>query len=428
MRGGAPYPGTLRGSRGALARFRDPGERAPGMWLAVAAAAAVGVALASSPVPRITPDSATYLTGAERLAEDGRFESCDGPIALFAPGYSAAMAPLLRLGLDAPQAARVVNVLATFLLVLGAAALANGAGLSRRACTLTAVAVAASYVALRDGALAWSEPLFGALLSWLLVIVVNGGKGLAVRVSPRVAAAVLLTWAILLTRHSGVFLLPAVGLAAWLGTDATRRRPARVGAFLLAVLVVPGAWWLRNVDVDGEPFGRRSGPGFTPLEVLRQLPDGLSSLAVPTDVPYPIRLLVLVPVAFAAYRAACRGRSGEDVRLTVLVLGTTIAAYVLGVTLAAMRTVVDPIDTRLLSPILVPAVVLVALGVTAPSTEPRRLVERALSVWAIALMATMVLLAPGVVWRGHTMERDLSVIADDVSCAEWPARYPAPPR
>ena len=389
------------------------------MLLVLAVLAALAVAFASSPLPRITPDSASYLTGAEKLAEDGRFESCDGPITLFAPGYSAAMAPLVRLGLEAPDAARLVNVLATLLLVLGAGALAAGAGLSGRASAVVALAVAVSYVALRNGALVWSEPLFCALLAWLLVALVGDGRGLEVRMAARPPVALVLGWALLLTRHSGLFVLPAIVLAAWLGSEAQRHRLARVVAFSVALVALPAAWWLRNVHVDGAPFGRRSGSRSTAFEVLGQLPDGLSSLALPADLPLALRLVVAVPLVAAIVLSVRRGLCERRTGAAVSILATAVVAYTVGVTLAAMRTLVDPLDTRLLSPIFVPAVVLVAVG----AASPRARLERALAAWSVAVVCVMAVLAPGVAWRGHEKARDLGVVSDEVSCARWPARY-----
>ena len=108
-------------------------------------------------------------------------------------------------------------------------------------------------------------------------------------------------------------------------------------------------------------------------------------------------------------------------RVGVAVLTTATVVYAAAVTVAAMRTVVDPIDTRLLSPILVPIAVLVAVGVSALSTR----LEKGLAGFALAVVATMTLLAPGVAWRGHEAERTLTTIPDDISCADWPRRYSA---
>ena len=388
------------------------------MILGIAVLASLAVAFAACPLPRVTPDSASYLTGAERIAESGRFESCVGPITLFAPGYSAALAPLVALGLDAPDAARLVNMLATLALVLGAGCLARGAGLSRMVSVVVALAAAASYATLRNGALVWSEPLFCAILVWLLTLAVGRGRGLDVRVSPRLGGVLLLGWALLLTRHSGVFLLPSVVLAAWLGSSTSRHCGARVGAFCVALVAVPALWWVRNVRIDGEPFGRRSDSRFSVLEILDQFPNGLTSLALPNAFPVALRFAIAVPLIAAAVLAWRRVETPR-LRVGVTVLTTATVVYAVAVTVAAMRTVVDPIDTRLLSPILVPLAVLIGLGVSSPSTR----LQRSLAGFALAVLATMTLLAPGVAWRGHEAERTLATIPDDVSCAEWPTRY-----
>ena len=396
------------------------GDRSAQLVLGIALVASIAVAFASSPLPRLTPDSASYLTGAEFLAERGRFESCVGPTTLFAPGYSVAMTPFVAIGLDAPDAARVVNMLATLALVLGAGFLCRAAQLAGRVSVIVALATAVSYGTLRDAALVWSEPLFCAILVWLLALALDRGHGLDARLSARLVGVVLLSWALLLTRHSGVFVLPALVLATWIGSSTMPRRPARVLSLSVALVAAPALWWARNVRIDGDPFGRRSESRFTLLEVLEQLPNGLSSLALPSALPSAVRLLVAIPLAAAA-ALAWRRAEAPRLRLTVAVLTTVAVAYTTAVTLAATRTVVDPIDTRLLSPVIVPVAVLVAVGVASPRTR----IERGLCGFALAVVGAMAVLAPGVVWRSHDAERTLARIPDDVSCAEWPRRYSA---
>jgi len=402
-----------------MPRSSLPGHRHALVMLGAGALAASAVVFAASPLPRITPDSASYLTGAERLAAEGRFESCAGLITLFAPGYSTALAPLVAVGLSAPDAARVVNALATLALVLGAGFLARAARLPGRVAIVVALTVAVSYATLRNGALVWSEPLFCAILAWLLAATLDRGRGLDVRLSARVLGVVALTWALLLTRHSGIFVLPAIVLAGWLGSASTSRRPVRVGALALALVAVPALWWARNIDVDGDPFGRRSESRSSVLDVLEQLPDGLSSVALPTALPLALRLAVAVPLVLAAALAWRRRPGVGGSRAAVAVLTTAAVVYVLGVTASAAQTVVDPIDTRLLSPVLAPVAVLVAIGVSAPRTR----LERVLGVFALGVVVVTALLAPGVAWRGHEAERTLRNIPDDISCAEWPSRY-----
>ena len=94
----------------------------------------------------------------------------------------------------------------------------------------------------------------------------------------------------------------------------------------------------------------------------------MASLALPNALPLAIRLLVLVPLLVAAALAVPASRGNAGMRLAVWVLGVAMVGYGTAVTLAAMRTVVDPIDTRLMSPLLVPGAVLVAIGVSVLAT------------------------------------------------------------
>jgi hypothetical protein len=403
------------------ASTRAARSRIPSPVYAIAGAAAVLVAFASSPVPRITPDSAVYLTGAESIAESGRYEGCERKVTEYAPGYPASLAPFVAVGLDAPEAARVVNVLATAALVLAAAALAGAAGLGTGATVGVALAAAVAPVTLRNGAAAWSEPLFSALLVVLLLVALDAGRGLQARATRRVALALALAWALLLVRYSGLFVVPALLLCAWLGSRDLRRRVVRVVLFAAAVLAVPVLWYARNVNAGTGPFGSRSSSRYSILEVLGQVPDGLSSVVLPVDVPAALRIVVLVPLLIAALFAL------RSPTTTPLVLAVTVAGYTLGVTAAATRTLLDPVDARLLSPVLVPAAVLVALGVEAARGSPR--LQRALRAYAVAAVAVMALIAPGVAWYLHDAERELE-LDFPVACADWPALYPglsAPP-
>jgi hypothetical protein len=388
----------------------------PAPVFAIATVAAVLVAFAGSPLPRITPDSAVYLTGAESIAESGEYSGCERSTTEYAPGYPAALAVFVVFGLDAPDAARIVNLLATALLVLAAAALALAAGLGRRAAIVVSLAAAVAPVTLRNGAAAWSEPAFCAILVVLLVAVVNEGQGLGARISARMAVVLGLSWALLLTRYSGLFVVPAIVLAAWLGSADLPRRTLRVAAFAAAVLAVPTLWYARNISVGTGPFGSRSGSAYSFWEILRQAPDGLSSIVLPVDVPLAIRLLALAPLVVAALLAL------RPYRLAPTVLGVVVAGYVVGVVYAASRTLLDPVDARLLSPVLVPGAVLVALGVTGDHARVGTRLLRALRAWSVATVVCIAVLAPGVAWYLHDADRALA-LDFSVSCADWPSRY-----
>jgi hypothetical protein len=382
--------------------------------IAIAAVSAALVAFSASPLPRITPDAAVYLTAAESLADDGVFSSCERPITEYAPGYSAVLSVFVRMGMAATDAARLVTILATFALVLGAAALARAAGLGPTATTLVALATAVAPSTLRNGAAAWSEQLFCALLVAVFAAVLHRGRGLEVRASGRVAVVLVLAWALLLTRYSGLFALPALVLAAWLGSRGLPRRGLRVAAFAAAVPAVPALWYSRNAAEDGSFFGSRSRPEDSVLDVLLQVPDGLSSILLPVDVPVAIRVAVLVLVLLVAVVSL------RALETAAAVLATLLLVYVAGMAWSATQTVLDPVDTRLLSPVFVPGAVLVALGATRLVVAHR--LQRFLRASAIALLACMIAIAPGIVWYLHGADRAF-VLDFPVDCAEWPDRY-----
>ncbi len=366
----------------------------------------VAVAFAASPLPRITPDSASYLTGAERIAAEGRFESCAGPITLFAPGYSAALAPLVAVGLSTHRTQRVSSTCSRRSRSSSARASSLALpGCRGRVAIVVALAVAVSYATLRNGALVWSEPLFCAILAWLLAATLDRGRGLDVRLSARVLGVVVLTWALLLTRHSGIFVLPAIVLAGWLGSASTSRRPVRVGALRARA-------GRRSRPLVGAQHRRRRRSVRASLGVSL-LPSSMCSSSCPTASrashcrqPFPSRCASRSP-CLSSLAAALAWRRRPDVggsRAAVAVLTTAAVVYVLAVTASAAQTVVDPIDTRLLSPVLAPVAVLVALGVSSPRTR----LERVLGVFALGVVVATALLAPGVAWRGHEAERTLA--------------------
>ena len=403
---------------GGRSRGRIAAPSLPASVYAIAAASALAVAFASSPLPRITPDSQVYLTGAESIAESLEYADCERAITEYAPGYPALLALLVAPGLDAPDAARVMTVAATALLVLLAAVLATSVGLGRRATTLVVLAVAVAPPTLRNGAAVWSEQVFAVLLAALLVVLVRG-RGLEARLSWLVAAVAALSWALLLTRYSGLFVVPAILIAAWLGSRTLGRPLLRVAALGGVVLAVPSAWYLRDTRRWKRTAGRASGGGDSLVDALGQVPDGLSSLVLPVDVPVAVRVLVLIPLVVVAALAL------YPLRPAPTVLGAVVVSYLLGITYAATTTVLDPVDARLVSPVLVSGALLVALGATrvASPTESRLL--RALRAYPVVVVAGVVAIAPGVTWYLHDADREL-VVEFPVDCAEWPARYYSP--
>ena len=404
---------------GRHAALLPPGHRHALVMLGAGALAASAVVFAASPLPRITPDSASYLTGAERLAAEGRFESCAGLITLFAPGYSATLAP-----------ARCGRAVRTGRSACRQRARDAGArprrGLPRSRCP--AAGTRRDRRRPRCRSLVRDAPkrragLVGAALLRHPGVAPRGDA----RSGPRPRRPPLGACS---RRRRADLGAPADTPLGHLRAPCDRARGlARLGFYL----ATPGArrrararTGRRSRPLVGAQHRRRRrsvraslGVSVSVLDVLEQLPDGLSSVALPTALPLALRLAVAVPLVLAAALAWRRRPDVGGSRAAVAVLTTAAVVYVLAVTASAAQTVVDPIDTRLLSPVLAPVAVLVAIGVSSPRTR----LERVLGVFALGVVVVTALLAPGVAWRGHEAERTLRNIPDDISCAEWPSRY-----
>lgn len=212
------------------------------MGAAVIAAALVFVST-QSPGPGLDPDAMAYMGAATSLVHrgtlrvpTGEWDSPDSTsaLSLWPPGYPAAIALPMELGLSPVQSGRWINVVAAGItaLVVGllvASAAGSGAG-------LVAVLVVFATQSVFDVHLSvLSEPLFIALLLltlaamvrardqlWLLAILATAT--VMVRYAGAAAPAAVVCWTLLDSRYAlrrrvrralGVALLPAIALLAW---------------------------------------------------------------------------------------------------------------------------------------------------------------------------------------------------------------------
>ena len=103
-----------------------------------------------------------------------------------------------------------------------------------------------------------NDPLLIALCTYSLAFLVRAVSGRAGRGDLWWAAA--LAGLAVATKTSGVALLPALLVAAWLahgGRHRGRRLAASVGPFLLALAIV-SPWWVRNAILYGDPLAAKA--------------------------------------------------------------------------------------------------------------------------------------------------------------------------
>ena len=212
---------------------------------------ALALIITDPPGPGLDPDALAYMGAAESLAESGAYQiptakwaSADSTAALahFPPAYSTVLALPVRLGMTAPQAARLVQALAaavtvTTLVLLVSAATTALAGI------LLAVALFAMTSMHEVHASVLSEPLYLTCTALVLAAMVCAPDR-PLRAGIPAAVGVM-------TRYVGASLVGAVVLwqLAQRGPWRVRLRRAVVGT--LPAIVVQGAWLLRTRAVAG---------------------------------------------------------------------------------------------------------------------------------------------------------------------------------
>src|SRR4051794_28872743 len=143
-----------------------------GPLLGVAAVVVGGVLVATSRYGiGIGPDSVTYLDGARSLADGHGYAQNDAPITAFAPGYSAVLSVLVRFGLSAPTAARLLAVMAFVATTWVSYVLVRRHVRSPRVVMVATVFVGCSAVLLSVFEEALSEHLF--IIDVLLLLIVS---------------------------------------------------------------------------------------------------------------------------------------------------------------------------------------------------------------------------------------------------------------
>jgi hypothetical protein len=341
--------------------------------LLLAVATSVGALLITARHgPGITPDSVTYLAAAVSLRDGAGLNGPDGePYAAFPPLFPALLAPAAGGRESAVDAARGVNAagygVTVFLIGLLVLRL-TGSGTYG---TLAGAAVAVSRPVL-DGALhVWSEPLFIASSMAALVLAVEGMQR---RWAPGIVAAGALAGLAAVMRYAGLALAPVVVVAA-LAAGRRGRPPLLLGVVVAVAAVLPPAIWIaRNLAVSGTAAGERYPAAESLRNVAYDAALALSRWAAPLALGDRLRLLVMVAVggtlAAGAWWAA-RRTAAAWLRPAALIAGA-VAVALLYLSAAATLTALDPIDERLISPLVPPLVALAFIVLAAVVREGRR--------------------------------------------------------
>lgn len=332
----------------------------------------------------VSPDSVNYFSTAENLAAGRGFRTFNGPLIHWPPVYPLLLALGPLAGIEPFHFVRPLNAL----LIAGTVAVVFAALL--RLTESRTIAVAGGLALLFSpvfhvAGFAWSEVPFIAL--------VTGSLAALDPYLRRGHAGWLLTAAMLAglafaTRHIGVVLVAAGGLAILALAPGGVLRRLRDGIVFGAIAVGPAAaWLLRNKLVHGTATGARAPAELTVLETARAALDVLAPWVLPGSdllertAAAGIALLLGTGAAFLLWRH----RRSPAVRRSLPALLFAVI-YILAMVILRARVAFDSFDDRLFAPVFPALVLVTGVAVSCLAVELRRLG------WARARRALFVIL------------------------------------
>jgi 4-amino-4-deoxy-L-arabinose transferase-like glycosyltransferase len=349
-------------------------------------ASGAGLLLFSTPLGvGLSWDSFTYISSAHGLLDGLGFARLTGcgelkPMTGYPPLYPLVLAGFEWAGLSAVRAARVISALSLAATVLMTGILAHKMTSSTRAALLSGLLALSSSTLLAVFSWAWTEPPFVVLCLGCLLLLSHYLK--TQRAWALLAASACLCLAMLL-RYAGMALLATVVVVLVIdlrarGGQAFQPRWKSTAASLALGTIPLAVWMVRNFSLRGNivnrhlewhPLGTEHVSQFSQTLAAWLLPASINPLGQPMtrqaldgSMAAWVAVLAMAALVLAAFRTARAWRGSRRMDLESLLL-TWILVYLAFI--AVSLALVDPripLDDRILSPVFVPAVLLVAAG------------------------------------------------------------------
>ena len=345
-------------------------ERIVGVTAAIFAG--VATLLATAQGAGLGADSVNYFSAGLNLAAGNGLRTFNGTqLTMFPPGLPAIIAAGDLIGLSSQSSIRILNSLSMTATVWLGFTLLRRHVRSRGVVILTTVLLAVSVTLLGLASMALTECIF-VLICLALILVLEELIAARGRPLALVAPAALLVWAGIMFRYAGIALIPAGAIAILFG----RRSKGWTGALQLTLtfcvlsLVAPVLWMLRNHRVSGNYLGPRAPSPDGPVITLQRFVATLGRWVLPKPTPIPLQaaagvaligtcLLIAAWVLLSPQRRA-NLQSLLPGRYSLAPLLCSVAVYSCYLGAAQLSIAFDPIGSRLMSPIYVPLVVLLA--------------------------------------------------------------------
>ncbi|MFZ9059542.1 MAG: hypothetical protein ACO20J_08440 [Ilumatobacteraceae bacterium] len=321
-------------------------------------------------------DTSDYVAVGKNFANgNGLLDATGIPMTVRPPGLSILIGVGDLLGLSVNLTVQILNVICAIVTVLGTFHLSQIAKVKKNIALIATAFVAFSPALLWQYSMIWSEPPFIALVVIAMIVALK-----PVSASKFTLLIVLFT-ALFFVRYVGPVFAASIALsAAWFDRQKLGLiKSALMNFAKLLVSLIPVWYWLqRNESIDGTLTGARTPAGGSLLNPLKTFTATLGSWMTASPVEggiylswndYPnntkiLGVLVLITVAILLIIYFLPQSRAENLKNSsnVLLLSGSIA--VIYVAFSAYRFVhfeLGPLDNRMMTPIFVPLILIVAV-------------------------------------------------------------------
>ena len=321
-------------------------------------------------------DTSDYVAVGKNFASgNGLLDATGIPMTVRPPGLSILIGIGDLLGLSVNLTVQILNVICAIVTVLGTFRLLQIAKAKKNIALIATAFVAFSPALLWQYSMIWSEPPFIALVVIAMIVALK-----PVSASKFTLLIVLFT-ALFFVRYVGPVFAASIALsAAWFDRHKLGLiKSALMNFAILLVSLTPVWYWLqRNESIDGTLTGARTPAGGSLLNPLKTFTATLGSWVTASPVEggiylswndYPsntkiLGILILIAVAILLIIYFLPQSRAEKLESSLYVLLLSGSVAVIYVAFSAYRFVhfeLGPLDNRMMIPIFVPLILIVAV-------------------------------------------------------------------
>ena len=321
-------------------------------------------------------DTSDYVAVGKNFAKgNGLLDATGIPMTVRPPGLSILIGVGDLLGLSVNLTVQILNVVCAIVTVLGTFHLLQIAKVKKNIALIATTFVAFSPALLWQYSMIWSEPPFIALVVIAMIVALKPVS------ASKFTLLVVLFAALFFVRYVGpVFAASTALSAAWFDRQKLGLiKSALMNFAILLVSLIPVWYWLqRNESTDGTLTGARTPAGGSLLNPLKTFTATLGSWVTASPVEggiylswndYPsntkiLGVLVLITVVIlltSYFFSRTRVENSESGSNVLLLSGSVAAIYVAFSAYRFVHFELGPLDNRMMTPIFVPLVLVVAL-------------------------------------------------------------------